>query len=387
MLIELDEKDFKKALSVTADIEFNNAVNAIIELTHKGRIWVDSLSKPKVAFFWDTERRFYLSGDFSNEQTNNGIRELIQDTIFSLGITQRLTQWTFYFAPFEWEQVLLRLLEENKPLIDYRLYYLFDRKTCSLKPNWSEGLPEGYHLELIDREFLDSKSNYENYNEIISEISCWKSREKFIEEGFGFCITTDEKIVSWCLGEYASPKQKRIEVGIETYEPYQRKGFAFLTGSAFIDYSMNKKYSVGWHCWESNTFSVKTAEKIGYKLVKRYPTIFGWYNQIDNLLVNIVRILQTNSDYQKVVELGEKIVNIYLEKQEVITTSHLFHDINITYLQLAGANAQLGQLEKGLEWIRKAISNGYKDFDTLQRSPLLAPLRTHSKWQEAMHNK
>ncbi|HUT80323.1 MAG TPA: GNAT family N-acetyltransferase [Candidatus Bathyarchaeia archaeon] len=387
MLIELEEKDFKKALSVISEIEFNNSVNAIIELTHKGRIWVDSFNKPKIALFWDTERRFYLVGDFTNKQINDDLRFLFENTIFPSGLSQRLTQWTFYFAPFEWEQVLLDLLKENHPLTDYRLYYLFDRKRCSLQPNWSEGIPEEYQLELIDQVFLETKSNYENYNEIISEIAYWKSLDKFMEEGYGYCITTDEKIVSWCLGEYVSPKQKRIEVGIETYEPYQHKGFAFKTGSAFVNHSLTKKYSVGWHCWESNIPSVKTAEKIGYQLIQKYPTLFGWYNRIDNLLVNIVRFLQTNTNYQKVIEFGEEIITTYLKNQDIITTSYLFHDINVTYIQLAGANAQLGQIEKGLEWIRKATSNGYKDFDTLQRSPLLAPLRTNSKWQEAMYNK
>ncbi|MHA1220695.1 MAG: TPR end-of-group domain-containing protein, partial [Candidatus Heimdallarchaeota archaeon] len=141
------------------------------------------------------------------------------------------------------------------------------------------------------------------------------------------------------------------------------------------------------HCWENNVHSAKTAEKIGYKFVQKYPVLYGWYNRVDNLLINLKRTFESSKDYKKIIIYGEEIVTYFNVHKSVITSSYLFADINLTYIHLAGAYAQTGNLEKGLEWLRKAIVNGFKDHDTLQRSPLLTPLRKHSQWQEVINKK
>lgn len=79
----------------------------------------------------------------------------------------------------------------------------------------------------------------------------------------------------------------KCEIGIETDEEYRKNGFATIVVSVCIKYCMENNIDhIGWHCFESNIGSQKTAEKVGFTLCKEYKPLFGWYNSFDNFLVH-----------------------------------------------------------------------------------------------------
>ena len=386
-MIELHENQFDLALPIVKAMDYSNVVYAIIEKTVKGRIWVDETENPTIVFLWDTERRFYLIGNYTYKEKNEKLKKILKDQVFSYGERKQLSQWTFYFEPLEWKEVLLNLISDYMPIADDRVYYQFDKENCDLPEEWKEKIKEGYKLELVNKSFLEKYADAKDIEDILYELSSWTSHEVFFQNGFGFCLVDDKTIASWCMGEYVSPKTKRIEVGIETYENYQKQGFATVTGAAMVEYAIDNGYTVGWHCWESNIPSVKTAEKIGYKLTKKYPVLFGWYNKIDALLVKARWIRTRFQEYKLAVDLYNQVLQLYEKQKPLVETSILLRDINDVYIFLAETHSQQEDANSALDFIQKAIDNGFSDIDRLERSEQLEPLKTNSIWLKLIEKK
>ncbi|MCG3221703.1 MAG: GNAT family N-acetyltransferase, partial [Candidatus Heimdallarchaeota archaeon] len=331
--------------------------------------------------------RFYLIGNHTNEEKNENLKKILRDHVFSYGEKKELTQWTFHFEPFEWKEVLLKLISDYMPMADERVYYKFDEENCKLPEGWKQKIKDDYRLELVNKSFLERYAEAKNIKDILYELSSWTSHEVFFQNGFGFCLVNDKTIASWCLGEYVSPKTKRIEVGIETYENYQKQGFATVTGAAMVDYAINKGYTVGWHCWESNKPSAKTAEKIGYEFIKKYPVLFSWYNKIDSLLVKARWIRTQFQEYELAVDFYNQVIQLYEKQDPIVETSFILKDINVVYIFLAETHSQQEDANSALDFIQKAIDNGFSDIDRLERSEQLEPLKTNSKWLKLIEKK
>ena len=70
-----------------------------------------------------------------------------------------------------------------------------------LKKNWDAYPSKDYEILRIDKAFLSlNRRNLEQVKkEMVSERS---SLEEFLNNSFGFAVTCDNEIVSWCMSEY-----------------------------------------------------------------------------------------------------------------------------------------------------------------------------------------
>ncbi|MBD3191229.1 MAG: GNAT family N-acetyltransferase [Candidatus Heimdallarchaeota archaeon] len=386
MMKELSPEQFERAFPLTKQMSYNSVLYAIIEGTHSGRIWINELSNPSLALFWDMDRRFYLLGDYSNNEQNKKLQHILETIVFEHGLKNHLSQWTFHYAPLDWEEILLEMIVDYLPLKDNRLYYQFDYKDCQLLDDWQENLKPNFELLFINESFFENKNHLKHFDRILSEISYWQSREMFLQYGYGFCLVDDKTIAAWCLGEYVSPNHKKIEVGITTYPPFQKQGLATITGSAFVDYSIKKGYTVGWHCWENNIPSLKTAEKIGFKFVKKYPVLYGWYNKIDGLLVHAWNNISKSKNYRKAISFYQQVLAFQKSTSPLIKTSHLLKKVNVN-LYLAACYGQLREFDQAFDFLQKAIDSGFKGLNKLQKNKLFEPLSSHPNWQNIADNK
>ncbi|MCK5159757.1 MAG: hypothetical protein KAR08_11395 [Candidatus Heimdallarchaeota archaeon] len=62
-------------------------------------------------------------------------------------------------------------------------------------------------------------------------------------------------------------------------------------------------------------------------------------------------------------------------------------DINDVYIFLAETHSQQEDANSALNFIQKAIDNGFSDIDRLERSEQLEPLKTNSKWLKLIEKK
>lgn len=116
-------------------------------------------------------------------------------------------------------------------------------------------LPDGFAIEEI---------NPENIGKIHGKVvpSFYWGSDVFFKNGKGFCITHENKVVSWAFS--AAVSSKELDIGVETDEHFRGLGLAAAVASKLAEYSLLLGKQPVWACNSENAASRKTAEKIGF---------------------------------------------------------------------------------------------------------------------------
>jgi len=237
MLDELQKDRRHEASDALSPLKNHAAVGSILNGLTDSRVFVDNRDHPRCSLTW-TKSRIYLSGKLSGEAAQRAA-ETIRNKI-----------------------------EHDSKRRGARNYYELDVGTRE----WSEVGIDGYRLEVIDRRFLDS--SYENLDKVREEMCSERgSVEEFLEKSVGVCGVAGDEVASWCMSEYNHGD--RYEIGIATAEKHRRQGLATATADALMRLCLGRGFSrVGWHCWNRNTPSNRTAQGLGFTLVESYPVFF-----------------------------------------------------------------------------------------------------------------
>jgi len=279
MIHELKERDYEKVRPLFKELEYNRITSAFIERTSPGRIYVDYVADPGTAFICTVEG-YYLAGYENNNEFNTSLNKLIFEKIF-VGDTLRKdeTDIAIGFHPESWKDKMPIIFRGRIPLTTTRRHYVCTKLKVD---DWKDHVPNGFQIQRIDEKLLKTPSL-----EIPEHVTYWMRTNwsfisDFTEKGFGFCTLHDKKIISWSLADCVSGNA--CEIGIHTHENYRRQGLATLTAAATVDYSLSSGFQyVGWHCDEYNLPSIKTAEKVGFKLERRYIQYYACYNEAHHL--------------------------------------------------------------------------------------------------------
>ena len=162
----------------------------------------------------------------------------------------------------EWAQ----LIERTYPDANRVTRYAFRKDTHfdseSLKDNLKL-LPEGYELRNIDEKIYDSCLGKPLFDEFVS---CFESKEKYLQYGRGIVIIRDGEIVSGASSY--SRYEKGIEIEVDTIETERRKHLALIACSALILRCLDEGLYPSWDA--ANMDSVNLAKKLGYELDHEY---------------------------------------------------------------------------------------------------------------------
>ncbi len=259
-MYKLKRENYEKGRPLLKGLmEYNLHINAILEGTSKGQIFVDNLDNPQSVHVLTPIGTHYLAGYRDNKNFNKELHQKIPDDRF----------FVLWYSPDNWESKFNVLLKKRFARKATRLYYKFKEPKIR---DWKEEIPSNYHLKFLNREFIE-QTKLKNIDAIREWISTeWTSFNHFFEEGFGFGLVNEEKdvIVSWSLTDYVS-KEHCCEIGVTTDRNYRKKGFGILTVSATVEFCLSNGFTeIGWHCWDSNLGSITIAEKVGFELERRY---------------------------------------------------------------------------------------------------------------------
>lgn len=136
--------------------------------------------------------------------------------------------------------------------------------------NLSRSLPEGYVLQMIDRELFEL-CKAENWSrDLVSQFSDY---ETYRILGIGVAVLKDGKLAA---GSSSYTRyQDGIEIEIDTKEEHRRKGLASACGARLILECLERGLYPSWDA--HNPASAALAEKLGYHFSHTYPAyeIFG----------------------------------------------------------------------------------------------------------------
>ena len=272
MLEQLSLAEMSIARPLLDGLDDHLIIQAVLDGTSPGNIYVDDRRHPRAVFVDSAEGR-YLGGSPGNRAFNDALRRMLLKTVFAAG------DGTFlgFIHSGSWDGALSELVAHQPLLTDSRRHYV-----CrALGDDRRADLPAGHTIQRIDATLL-ARTDLQAPDHIFRWMrSNWGSTEAFLQRGFGFCTLHDTAIVCWCLADCVHGD--RCEVGIHTAPAYRRRGLATRTVAAAVAYAFSQGFrEVGWHCSDTNIGSWKTAEKVGFTQTSSY---FEHYCIVDEKLL------------------------------------------------------------------------------------------------------
>lgn len=150
MIHKLEKKNYQKIRALLTPEQKNDlTLNAIINLTNRGTIYVDDVEQPRTALIDVTGVCSIFIGDVSNEQFISHLREFIENQLKIN--TYESCRGTYFLAVTDetWEKVLRDVISHRGFEIDYEIYYQFNESRFnSLKKSY-KSLPDGYTIKKL----------------------------------------------------------------------------------------------------------------------------------------------------------------------------------------------------------------------------------------------
>jgi len=361
MIHELKKRDYQKVLPLFRELDWNLITNAVIEGTSPGRVYVDRVEDPRTAFMCTAEG-YYLTGNDNSNEFNTCLNKLIFNKIFA-GDTVRKdeTDIAIGFHPNSWIYKMPTIFRGRIPLTTARRHYICTKLEAD---NWKDHVPEGFQVNRIDEALL-RMPQLELPEHVTSWMKTnWGSISSFMKKGFGFCTLHEKNVVSWSLADCVSGNS--CEIGIQTREDYRRQGLAALTVAAAVDFALSNRFRyVGWHCDEYNLPSIKTAERVGFKLERKYIQCYACSNEAHHLEETAQTHFRAGR-YREAVESYEEFLKTPQEQLPNWLREALPQELGVHYFRVASAKAFIGDGSGAMEYLEKAIDNGWLCIDFLK---------------------
>ncbi len=223
----------------------------------QGTVYVDSRC-PKSVLIGTNSGIYFVGGEVDNWDLNNHLFELYRHR------KNKKSRFTLFSSSSKWNYVIMNQLKaEIKHLSRFSFDYNFDKEIDGTMLLSSE-----YSIEKINGEIIKNslKFNEDYYKEY------WGSISNFLENGFGFSILHNEKIVSECSSIFSS--QEYAEIDIITHKDYRGKGLAIIIATSFIEYCLKIGIIPKWDCDVTNESSIKLAGKLGFVKPVEYSVFF-----------------------------------------------------------------------------------------------------------------
>ena len=368
MFQELKSNEFERVRSLFQDFDYSLSIKAAIEGNNPGRIYVDDVAHPRTAFALTVEG-YLLAGDNSNAQTNEALRRLLKEQIFT-GKVYVNGDWSLSLAvhPDTWEAKLPALIPTYEVEKIERYHYL-----CrAVKFDWRKYVPEGYTVRRVDRTLLEDAQAFslDAVREWMDINETWWTEENYLVKGVSFVVMWEGKAVTWCTPDCVAGD--RIDIGIFTHRDHRRKGLATVAVAATVEHCLSHGFSaVGWHCNAINEGSWKTAEKVGFTRNREYAYYYYMYDPIEHL-AELGWYYYQRGEYAKTVQYYEQVFALRAENP------------GSYYHLTASAYALLGDKGKAIRYLQVAVDHGWKHIDWTKTQNEFRILHDTPEWEAVL---
>jgi len=261
MIQRLEPALYERVSPLFRPLRFHLASAAVLDGVCPGRVFVDDLARPRAAFMVSPEG-CYLVGDPRMGGFNRGFNA-------ALGAGELLPSDVdvvfLVIHPEDWGDQLASLLAPHTYETTERYHYV-----CrSVRLDWRAALPDGCRTRRIDHALFEEQGAMLPDHVLGWMRGNWGSIEGFLRDGFGTLTACDDEFVSWSVADCASAEA--CEIGIRTVPSHRRRGLGAVTASANVALALSLGFEVvGWHCPQENVGSIRTAEKVGFRLERSY---------------------------------------------------------------------------------------------------------------------
>ncbi|MCY9509955.1 GNAT family N-acetyltransferase [Paenibacillus larvae] len=263
MLYLLDKSDYPKVkhLVRTKEEKSDVPLNAVINGTNVGNIYVDDPDHPKAALVDAVGTTCFLIGDASSPVFGEHLKDCIENQLKDQCLESGGSYFIATLFDKEWEKVLENAISHREYEPDYEFYHEFDKdKFNKVKSNY-RSLTNEYTIKRMDRELIQNDSD-DTLRSCLSDF--WDSIDDFLTKGVGFCVIKDEQVISSCFTCYVDGNNH--EISVETYdEEEQNKGLATKACEVYLEYCIENGITPHWSTFETNVESVNLASKLGFE--------------------------------------------------------------------------------------------------------------------------
>lgn len=260
----LEPGDYGAVRPLFQNLEHHLFITALMEGTITGAVFVDHPTRPNAALV-SYHHALCLAGDPALPGFNAALRQFLMERVIPPRLEAGWEAFVIHYAPVGWLEVLSPVCAPYRVIESSRQYY----EIVLTSPAPDVNLPSGFQIHLVSPELL--ASGMQGMEVILDEMCSERtSVEDFLSKSFGLVLTYEDQVAGFCMSEYNTGS--RCEIGIATFQPYQRRGLATRMTWAFMAYAQARGYTqVGWHCWSKNLPSGATAVKAGLKLKHTDP--------------------------------------------------------------------------------------------------------------------
>ena len=379
MMHELRKRDHEKCRPLFEDLEWNLITRAVIDGTSPGRIYVDRVEDPRTAFMCTVEG-YYLAGYYSNDEFNTSLNNLIFERIFAGDTVRKCeTDVAIGFHPDSWKDKIPLIFQGRILLTTERRHYVCTELKVD---HWRDTVPNGFQIRRIDEKLL--RTPHFKIPEHMRDWmkTNWGSISDFMKRGFGFCTLDDKQVVSWSIADCVSGNA--CEIGIRTREDYRRQGLATLTAAAAVDYSLSNGFiQVGWHCDEYNLGSIGVAEKVGFKLERKYIQYYACSNVAHHLGETAQAHFRAKR-YREAVKCYERFFATPPEELPKWLREILPQEMGTHYFRVALAKASIGESDDALKHLEKAVDSGWLYIDFLRNREEFRGMHGTLEWNRIL---
>jgi GNAT superfamily N-acetyltransferase len=262
-MIELHPSEFARLTPVLMGIKQKVLPQAICQGYCPGRIFVDRREHPQLILIWSGLGYYFIAGDPALSHNLVAASQVLREVF--VPASQAGGENSFILVPAQdgWKDHLPNLLAGREVIEIYRRPFQFALAKFQAQPAWQDRIPAGCRLQIMDAALTEK----------LGAPPGWLSPEAFLTHGLGVALFAGNEIASLCTSVFASTE--RMEIDIHTDEKYQRKGFAALVASAFIEECLLRGKQPNWECFWENQASTTLAEKLGFHVEADYP-VYYW---------------------------------------------------------------------------------------------------------------
>ncbi|MBS5138096.1 MAG: GNAT family N-acetyltransferase [Negativibacillus massiliensis] len=239
---------YRKMLNIPADTKEWSLLDCCFDSTlNQAEFVVDRLDGPKSAAI--------ILGDFVflfGEKNRTFLTELLSER-----------QTSILMAEEEYLQLAQEIFPKTKRYFRYKMSF---QGSLTQLTQWTKSFPQGYCLEAIDEKWFEECKKQEWMKDFCSQFSSYRDYQQY---GLGFLLTKEGRALSGASSYLIS--RKGLAIQVQTAPEEEGKGYATLVSAALIVKALEEGKYPDWDA--DNETSAHLAQKLGYCLEERYPTV------------------------------------------------------------------------------------------------------------------